>query len=258
MQCKVCLQNNNSVFTADILDKYRVKYYKCFNCGFLYAEEPYWLDEAYKDSINVTDTGYMQRNLNFSKKLTILLSFLFNKKAKFLDYAGGYGVFVRMMRDIGFDFYWDDKFTQNLFVRGFEYNEKRFKIDAITTFESFEHFVNPIEEIEQLLSISNTIICSTELIDSYAIPSQNWWYYGFEHGQHISFFCEKTFQFIANKYMLNYYNFGSLQVLTKMKIPFYIKILLKFNRFGLHYILKRRLNSKTWEDYLTMSKKYEN
>ncbi len=38
----------------------------------------------------------------------------------FLDYAGGYGVFTRLMRDIGFDFYWHDPYTQNLFANGFE------------------------------------------------------------------------------------------------------------------------------------------
>jgi len=253
MECKICNQENEPIFDARILGKYDVKYYSCKNCGFLQTEEPYWLDEAYDESINVSDTGYMQRNLNFSKKLTILLSLLFNKKAKFLDYAGGYGVFVRMMRDIGFDFYWDDKFTTNIFAKGFEH--KKQNVGAITTFESFEHYVDPIEEIEKLLSISKTIIFSTELVPEPAPLPESWWYYGLEHGQHISFYSEKTFHYIAKKYKLTYCNLGSLHILTNKSIPAYTKLMLKFSKLGLHKVLQKKLKSKTWKDHLEMSKK---
>jgi hypothetical protein len=75
----------------------------------LQTEDPYWLDEAYKDPITLTDTGYMQRNINLSKMVATILLLFFDFRRKFLDYVGGYGVFVRLMRDIGFDFYWYDK-----------------------------------------------------------------------------------------------------------------------------------------------------
>ena len=256
MRCKICSYDNKSIFNATVLKKHDIEYFYCQNCGFLQTEEPYWLDEAYSDSINVSDTGYMQRNINFSKTLTVLLTNLFDRDVKYLDYAGGYGVFVRLMRDIGFDFYWDDKYTTNLFVRGFEYTNQ--KVSAITTFESFEHYVNPIEEIEKLLSISKTIIFSTELLQKNIPKPENWWYYGLDHGQHISFYSEKTLYYIARKYELNYYNLGTLQVLTDKVIPSYIKLLMKFNRFGVSKLIKRKLKSKTWSDHLQMSGNNEN
>ena len=52
----------------------------------LQTEEPFWLDESYVESINVSDTGYIQRNMHLSEKLTILLSF-FSDNARYLDYA---------------------------------------------------------------------------------------------------------------------------------------------------------------------------
>jgi len=253
MKCKICNQENKSIFSGIILNKYNIKYYHCSHCKFMQTEEPYWLDEAYKESINASDTGYMQRNLNLSKKLTILLSLVFNKNDSFLDYAGGYGVFARLMRDIGFNYYWDDKYTINLFARGFEYSKEG--IDAITTFESFEHFINPLEEIEKMLQISKTVIFSTELLSSNVPETKDWWYYGLDHGQHISFYNENTFQFIANKYGLNYYNLGSLQLLTNKNIPQYVKLVLKFSKFRLHEILQKQLKSKTWSDHLKMSNK---
>jgi hypothetical protein len=92
-----------------ILNKYDIKYYHCVNCGFLQTEESYWLNEAYDESINISDTGIMSRNIHLSKITTLILYFFFDKNNKFLDFAGGYGIFTRLMRDIGFDFYWSDK-----------------------------------------------------------------------------------------------------------------------------------------------------
>jgi hypothetical protein len=57
------------------------------------------------------DTGIMQRNLYLSKITAFILLLFFDCRKKFLDYAGGYGVFVRLMRDYGFDFYWYDKYA---------------------------------------------------------------------------------------------------------------------------------------------------
>jgi len=251
MNCKICGYKTKQKFSAKILNKYDMCYFYCDNCGFLQTEEPYWLEESYAESINVSDIGYMQRNLKLSKKLTILLFLLFKKDAKFLDYAGGYGVFVRLMRDVGFDFYWYDKFTSNLFARGFEYNQQ--PIDAITTFESFEHFVNPLEDIEKILSLSKTIIFSTKLLPNPTPKPNDWWYYGLDHGQHLSFYNEKTLKFIADRYSLNYQNLGDIHIFTDKKLSKYTKNLLKFKKLGLHKILEKRLESKTWEDYMKVS-----
>ena len=254
MQCKICNQENASIFKAKILNKYDIEYYYCQKCGFLQTEEPFWLDEAYCESINTSDTGYMQRNIDLSQKLTILLALFFDKNTKYLDYAGGYGVFVRMMRDIGFDFYWDDKYTSNLFAKGFEY-QKQDSIEAITTFESFEHFVEPLEEIEKLLTISKNIIFSTILLPDNIPQPENWWYYGLEHGQHISFYSVKTLNFIAEKYGLHYSNIGSLHIFSQEDISEPKLKILKFSKIGLHKILGKQLQSKTWDDHLKMSKK---
>ncbi|HHH52030.1 MAG TPA: class I SAM-dependent methyltransferase [Bacteroidetes bacterium] len=217
MKCKICTQHNTAIFTSKILYKYEIEYFYCNHCGFLQTEEPYWLNEAYSDSINNSDVGYMERNKTISQNLITILSLFFNKKSKFLDYAGGYGVLTRMMRDIGFDFYWDDKYTTNLFSKGFEYN-KTLTIEAVTTFESFEHFVEPIEELEKLLSISKNIIFSTELLPVIIPKPEEWSYYGLDHGQHISFYSQKTLDFLANKYNLNYIYLDGLHIFTVKQI----------------------------------------
>jgi hypothetical protein len=260
MKCKICSTSNKYVFSAKILNKYKIKYFLCPNCGFLQTEEPYWIEEAYKDPISLSDTGYMQRNINLSKKVSILLRLLFyGRDENYLDYAGGYGIFARLMRDIGFNFYWSDKYTNNIFAKGFEYNGTDV-LKAVTTFESFEHFINPMDEIEKILLLSKNIIFTTELLPSAVPKPQEWWYYGLEHGQHISFYQQKTMRFIASQYKMNYYNFNSLQLFTDKKIyfPILLSILLKFTKFDFNEIFKIGLKNKLTSDNLEISKKANN
>src|SRR3990167_6019021 len=179
--CPLCGGNANKAFEAEVLGKNMAAYCTCPSCGLLFAHEPTWLAQAYNNPIAEFDTGILVRNLYNAARVTFIISLFFDRNSRFLDYAGGYGIFVRLMRDIGFDFYWDDRYTLNLFAKGFKYTENQI-IDAITTFESFEHFVNPIQEIEYLLKISENIIFSTELLPNKIPEAQDWWYYGLEHG----------------------------------------------------------------------------
>lgn len=248
MRCKICGQESSVFFTEKVLAKYDVDYFYCDRCGFMQTEEPYWLEEAYGDSINISDTGYMARNLYLTKVITILLFLFSDKKGSFLDYAGGYGVFVRMMRDVGFDFYWDDKYTQNLFARGFEYDDDK-KVEAVTTFESFEHFVDPVSEIGKIFTISKNIIFTTEIFDGVPPKPNEWAYYGFKHGQHISFYQEKTLRFIADSFGVNYSRFGDLHIFTDKVIASRVLKVLKLHRIGLHKMIGLFLKSKTLDDF---------
>lgn len=217
MYCKICNNETSQIFTSLVLGKHQVKYYHCQNCNFIQTETPHWLDEAYSAAICLQDTGIMQRNLILSAKVPLVLFYLFKKNKKFLDYAGGYGIFVRMMRDLGFDFYWEDKFCENLVAKGFNggFGSSAEKYEVITSFESFEHFTDPMLEITNLLKKSDNILFTTQLIPNSTLPDQNWWYYSFNTGQHISFYSEKTFRFIAQKLGLKFYTNGFLHLLSR-------------------------------------------
>lgn len=241
-------------FKAMVLGKYQVCYYHCPQCGFLQTEDPYWLNEAYDDPINVEDTGLLSRNIYFSKTTSLLIFFLFDKNGKFLDYAGGFGVFTRLMRDIGFNFLWHDPMTQNLLARGFEYTDSLSNCELLTSFESFEHFTDPLIEIRKMLSISSNILFSTFLLPS-SVPTSDWWYYQFEHGQHVSFYSKESFQYIANENGLNYYTHGSLHLFTKKNFPdSVIRWIFRIQKLGLHHYVRRRMKSKMIGDFLIMQK----
>lgn len=256
MNCKVCSAKSENVFSAKILHKYDIDYYHCSNCGFLQTEEPYWLIESYDSAISIEDTGLLKRNLALAKTTSVIIRSFFNKGGAFLDYAGGYGIFVRLMRDIGFAFYWSDQFAQNLLARGFDFNGDE-KIELITAFECFEHFNNPITEIEKMLHISNNVLFSTRVYNGKPPQPDSWWYYSLNSGQHISFYSVNTLKFIADKYKL-YLNTDnkSLHLLSKKKINnTYFNLLKKMSFSGLAGILNLSLKSKTDIDHEILKSK---
>lgn len=245
MNCKICNSMTKKFDNGVILNKYSVEYYQCLNCGFVQTEKPYWLEESYSDAISVSDTGVMSRNITFSKLATTILSILVNKNSYFLDYGGGYGIFTRLMRDNGFDFYWYDKYATNLVARGFEGDILDKKYEAITSFENFEHFENPLEEIEKIFSLTDFVLFSTDLITTPAPSTDKWWYYCLEHGQHISIFSKKSLEYVANKY--DYYlisNGSNIHIFCKKKLNNNIFLLEKIIRkLGFERFFKQ--NSKT-------------
>jgi hypothetical protein len=261
MKCKICNNNTRNIFSAKILNKIDIKYYYCDYCGFLQTEEPYWLKEAYSNSISFADTGMMSRNIGSSKTTAVILYFLFNKYGIFLDYGGGYGILTRLMRDIGFDFYWYDSHSTNLIARGFEIKNKNCKYELITVFEVFEHFSEPIKEIKSMLQFSDNILFSTELLPS-AIPKpEEWWYYALESGQHISFYSYKTLKYVAQKYDMNLCSNGrDIHMLTKnRKINNKLfNFLLKFQRFGLFFYVQRKKKSLIVDDMNLLISKTKN
>lgn len=219
MHCKICNASIKHAFDAHLLGKYHVDYFYCASCGFLQTEEPYWLGEAYSSAIATADTGLVQRNLYLSKILSVLLFFMFDRDGKYLDVAGGYGMLTRLMRDAGFDFYWTDKYCENLLARGFEAAEGS-TFTAVTAFEVLEHVPDPLVFISETMSQakSRTMIFSTELFEGAPPKPESWWYYALETGQHISFYQRRTLQVIAEKLGLNCCSNGSIHLLTDKKI----------------------------------------
>lgn len=253
MLCKICLHLTHLIGKAQVLGKYEVQYFQCGNCGFIQTEYPYWLDEAYSNAISQSDLGLVGRNIALAQTTSALITAFFDSKAEFLDYAGGYGMFVRLMRDSGFDFYWYDRFCTNLFATGFEADaEDESQYELLTAFEVLEHLVNPLDEIEQMLRLSKSIFFTTLLIPAYNPKPGEWWYYALDSGQHVVLYSHKTLSVIAEEFHLNLYSNGrSLHLLTYKRIVpplFNLVLRSKFARL-LNLASKRRRKSLRADDY---------
>jgi hypothetical protein len=253
--CPVCNGKREICFEETVLNKYPVSYGICSSCGLIQTEKPYWLDEAYDEAIAITDTGLVQRNISLATKLAAALYFILDIKGRCIDVAGGYGMLVRMMRDMGFDFYWEDKYCENILSKGFEASELDSDFDAVTAFEVMEHVHDPVGFVSEAMerSGSKTFIFSTQLYDYGTAPGRDWWYYSFETGQHISFYTDKTLSFMAEKLGLNFFSAGGLHFFTDRKIqPIRLWFLRGRIALLLSLYIRWRKGSKVMDDHYLM------
>ena len=250
-KCSICKLPTKYYLTKLILKKYKVKYLKCTNCHFIEAEKPrYWLEEAYSSAIIDADTGIIGRNLILSKISSIIFLLFCNKKSKVLDYAGGYGITTRMLRDIGIDCYWKDKYAENIFAKGFEDNGKT-KYDMITAFELFEHLGNPVEKITGVIKKykPEVLFFTTMLHDGN--PSNDWWYFANSGGQHISLYTKKSLKILAKKAGMKLSsNDRNIHILSKKRIPDFLVKIISVLWPAVPLISPLIYKSKTFSDYL--------
>lgn len=251
MLCRVCgTKLTEPIFVGKPLG-YNVEYYDCSSCGYVQTEDPWWLDEAYSSAINASDTGILARNQSNLKLVLATLHSLGRKKGVVVDYAGGYGFLVRMLRDAGVNAFWQDLHSENLVARGFEYQGG--KADLVTAFELFEHLVTPFDDLRSLFFISPNVLLTTNLIPEPAPSPKKWWYYGLEHGQHTGFFRVKTLRYLAQRFDKRLISDGkSTHLFSEKNISLKSwEVSRKVARYA-PWLFRRGLHSKTWADHEKM------
>ena len=213
MCCKVCGISSDFFGEAEVLKKHLVRYFRCEGCGFIQTETPYWLEEAYSTAIANQDVGIMWRNLQNCELTSAVLNLLFPKLRSAVDFGAGHGIFVRLMRDRGFNYFWSDLHATNDYARGFEYQEG-FTCDFLTAFEVLEHLTDPVADLSKLMSLSENVFVSTCLVPEPAPGLSDWWYFVPSTGQHISFYTIESLRLLAKKFGRNLLSHGSYHLFT--------------------------------------------
>lgn len=258
MACSICSGSMESCFTAQVLGKYSAQFEVCKNCGFLRAYEPHWLDVAYSRAIAAADTGLVMRNIALAYKLAGALYWIVGERGegRYLDAAGGYGMLTRLMRDLGFDFYWLDKHCDNLLAPGFEYSQAQGACRAVTAIEVLEHLTDPVAFIEETLAFSGaqTLLFTTELYEGPPPPPGAWWYYAFSTGQHIGFFQLRTLEALGARLGLQFFTGSGLHIFSKVAVnePLLRAVTGRLASHVAPWWIRRRLGSKTMSDHQLM------
>lgn len=252
--CRACgcfeiTPTNKGILLGDV----NVFYFRCNKCGYVQTERPFWLDRAYTSAINDTDTGIIERNCTNRRIVLGLLLLSGNLKSRVVDFAGGYGILVRMLRDRGVDALWMDEYCKNLVAIGFERTNETAHV--VTAFEAFEHFVKPAEELDRMFAIAPNVLISTLLITDPAPNISDWWYYGTEHGQHIGFATLCTLQLIAKKRNKFFVSDGkSYHLFSDKPISKTMWLVIVFGGKLPAVIFTKLFKSNTWFDHLARKK----
>jgi hypothetical protein len=197
------------------------------------------------------DLGGVSRPTLNSVLTKAVVNWFFDAGGRFLDFGGGYGVFTRWMRDEGYDFFHYDQHCPNLFAPGHDADiSGSVRYELVTAFEVFEHMAEPTKTVAHVLSISDSVLFSTELLPVPPPPITDWWYYGPEHGQHIAFFTRVALQQLAARFSANYYTDGGVIHLISrrhisertFRLVLHPKVRALVNRFY-------RRKTLLWEDF---------
>jgi predicted RNA-binding Zn-ribbon protein involved in translation (DUF1610 family) len=212
--CKVCGTPTRLYDRALVLRKHSVQYFLCPSCGFMQTESPYWLEEAYSAAIASQDVGILGRNLRNEQLTAAVLTLLFPHAKHCVDYGAGHGIFVRLMRDRGFNFSWCDLYASNDYARGFEYHEGD-PCEFLTAFEVLEHFVDPVAELATMMSRADNVFVSTILLPKPVPRIADWWYYTPTSGQHVSFYTPRSLQILAARFDRTVLSHGAYHLFTR-------------------------------------------
>jgi hypothetical protein len=260
MSCPICSGLMVDGFKVKVLNKYDALYKACRVCGYLRADEPYWLDEAYAHTIADADTGLVMRNFSLAPQIAGALYWAMGERGagRYLDTAGGYGMLTRLMRDCGFDFYWYDEYCENKLASGFAYRQEYKPFRAVTAIEVFEHLTDPKSFVEKTLTMagSDTLIFTTLLYEG-APPPASWWYYSFATGQHIGFFQRRTLQRLASELEMQFVSANGIHVFSKSKINCAVLRFATYRAIALVTACwaRKKLGSKTTADHELMLKR---
>jgi hypothetical protein len=195
-RCRLCGGAAFPFGSARLLASLEVSYHRCEACGFVQTEEPYWLEQAYEQPISKIDLGIVSRNIALGDMASTVISMLLDSRGRFLDWGGGYGILVRLMRDRGYDFYWRDPFCDNLFAQGFEWTDGT-RAELVTAFEVLEHLPRPVDDVARMADVTDNLLVSTLLLPEPAPAPADWWYYAPETGQHVSFYSRRSLTVLA-------------------------------------------------------------
>jgi Methyltransferase domain len=193
--CRLCGGVSRPIFGLQVLEKYAVNYLRCADCHSLQTERPYWINEAYTNSLAKLDTGAAQRTLvNLAAAYAVARVLKLNDV---VDFGGGDGLLCRLLRDYGVNCLVYDKYAQPSYAPNFV-AQSLSQARILLAFEVFEHFENPRDDFKALLDLDIPVVMASTAI--FKDQGPDWWYLAPETGQHVFFYSVAALKLIARTY----------------------------------------------------------
>ena len=231
--CRLCEGRAKLSFETTFLKHVPVALYRCENCESLQTNDPEWLAEAYADTRPVRDIWMVSRTERMKTLVVSVLRILRARNARLVDWGGGNGLLVRMLRDVGVDAYRSDLYVPNYYAVGFDV-ENKMKAAVMTAFEVFEHSDNPRKLMREMSEHDpDFILLSTKL---YKDQGKDWGYLHPDSGKHVFFFSAKGLRQLGSQFGYQCVITGAYTLMHKRPIGKIRKALLKelLRRFAVH------------------------
>ena len=195
--CRLCGGETTPAFRAVVLGRHEADYVKCVRCESLQPAEPHWLEEAYRNEVrSAFDVGAASRIL-VCQSLTYAVARLFRVRGRLLDFGGGDGLLCRLLRNVGFDAYTADKYSDVRYAKGFE-AQLGPGFELVTAYEVLEHFLDPRAELASLFEGKPRLVLATTGL--YRGEGADWPYLAKETGQHVFLYSPRAIRLIGERH----------------------------------------------------------
>ena len=206
LACRLCGGETQERFKKPVLLKYDIGYHECSACGSMQSDEPHWLDETYADPRPMLDISMVSRTQRMAASMRFFASLLKAKAgSRGLDWGGGNGLFCRMMRDRGIDYYCHEPYVTPYYNVGFDDEDPKPGVYTfVTAFEVFEHLPTPRQELEKMLATdADLLFFSTQL---YTGQNEDWTYLANRRGAHVFFYSHRALSEFAAERGYDFFN----------------------------------------------------
>ncbi len=255
--CRVCNQPAVFFLTRTIREKLTVRYCQCPACGHVQTEPPAWLQETYRNATFQLDVGMADRSI-WTAQTTAALAWRLGigPQEPCLDWGAGTGLFVRLCRDYGLNFFYSDPYAQNIFALGFEL-EAAGPAPAwacLTAFEVAEHFPEPLKNFGDLFKFGpRCVLFSTNL---YLGQPADWWYFG-QDGQHVAFYTRRSLEFIGRHYGFHLAsNNCDLHLFSRQPVPDRLLDSCRKKRLRLALAFQKKNGSRLLPDFDSVTRRF--
>lgn len=194
--CPLCANEQVSLF-LECEKPFLSRYYQCDNCHLIFTDREFLLNQSIEKSRydfhenNIEDEGYV----NFLARLIGPVQKYIDRNQFGLDYGSGpEPVLMELMKKDGFE--------MDIFDPIYSKKELTQNYDFITSTEVVEHFHNPKESFDHMLSHlkpGGILAIMTSIYDESINFKQ--WHYRYDD-THVAFYSDKTFHWLLNHYSL--------------------------------------------------------
>ena len=188
-KCPIC----RSSPVLEFLEEDKRKYFLCKNCEFIFVPKQFWVSKKeeksrYEQHKNDSkDRGY----ISFLSQITEPIKRFLEEGSRGIDYGCGPNPVLSQILT-------KEKFNMTQYDPFFFPKFPNQKFDFLVSTETFEHFQNPLKEIENISSVvhSKGVIGIMTAFWEKDVFIKNWHYR--RDKTHVCFYTFRTFEYIAD------------------------------------------------------------